>query len=690
MARKLSAELRIDVKTLNVKALDDLASKLAGLEQHASRGVTSAAANVNASTRAAQQSASALERWQIRTQITSAQMAQKSAAAAVKEAAQKAAAEEKAADRIAKAATRAGAAKERAETRAAAAERKRGIVLDPVAREVKRFQDLEIRRNAREAARKQLGMDAPGSFLSGHGFTSRTRAAIGALRDLTVAGYGVHAAIAGVEKLTEPFREFQTLSAQTRNKGQFNDAEMKQIEALSRTMGKTTQFSATQSMGAAVELAAAGVKPGEMAKALPSTLRFSQASGLGTEQSAGLLVETGAQLGLGTDQFERIGDAITKAANVSTIAVSDVAESLKYVGPLARDAGLGLEFTAGTIALLGENGLKGSMGGTAMRQILSSLVHQSKLAKKELAKTGLTEKDMAAGIGSPQKLQALFAKISGTLDKKGFSQAQKLEFNKLVFGQEGMTAASILERAAVDKSAKGWELYAGQVNDAKGAMSDAANVIGGTLDGRLKAMKARFEEASIVLSESYLPSMERAIGLMGRLGTAVGKNPWIADATLLIGGAALAGSAATALGTALAGEGALAAVTAAGATLGGTLMAAMAAGIAGYKIGQVIGDAIGLKSLEDQERAGSGYRGMEKGAVEPLLPGAITNDPSDKRPLRNDRLDDLRAWNASQQSGTAAPMAASIEISIAHDGKPRVNKITNNDSRLSIGANVQR
>lgn len=694
MARKLSAELRIDVKTLNVKALDDLARKLSALTTGGGRGgglggVT--AANANAVARASQQAARSigiqirsaqmaqreqekLERWKIATQIRSAQMA-----------ARQQAAEEKASEK------RIAIARREQEQKAALL-RKQAIAQTPVEREISRFRRLEETRQAREQARQQLGLPGPGGFLQGHGFTTRARQMVGALRDITVAGYGARAALYGAQTVTEPLREYQSLLAETKNKGQFGAADMKRIEQLARTMGRTSQFSPTQALGGALELAAAGVKPDEMQEALPSTLRFAQSSGLGTQQSAGLLVETASQFGLGAAQFERIGDVMTKAANMSTISVADLGESLKYVAPIARTAGLDVGFVAGTLALLGENGLKGSQGGTAFRRALTGLVKPSKQAVAALGEIGMSPKDLAAGIGSPQAFMKLFQKLNARMDKRKLGTAARMRINKLVFGEEGIAATDILGRAAMDKSAKGWEQYTEQVQRADGAMQDAANTMGQTLNGRIDAMKAKIETATITITEQYLPSMEKIVAGVGQLANTVGDNPWIADATLLLGGAVLASKVAAALSGALLSAEATAAITAAGATLGSTLFAAIAAGVGGYALGEQIAKGLGLKTLAEQESTTIGTRGLLT-PEEQARRAAFGFNPEGSGPLNNEAWKQAGGVEAPERDtfygGPAqAPFSGSLEISIASTGKPKIEKLTTSDGRLFIGTNV--
>lgn len=664
------------------------ADRQAAAQQRASERAAIAAERAAArESRAAEKEGAKIIRLAEREAATKQRLVDREATRVIRAAERQAAAEQKAAERAAAASVR--AAERAAERRERIAEREAARVI--------RLAEKEAAAKARAEERAQRA----GSFFTGHGMGNKLRQGLAVARDATVAAFGIRAAIGGAigigRAVMDPTADFQAQMVQMGLKGGFGQADIDSIRGMIMQSARgSSGFSPTQAGSAGIELAAAGVNASAMRSALPSTLRFAQSAGIGTGDAATTLADTAAQFGIAQDQFEHIGDVITRAANASTISVGDVAESMKYVAPIARSAGMSLEFTAGTLALLGSSGLKGSQGGTSLRTMITSLVHPSKRAKDALAELHLSAKDLQKGLTD---LPSFMRLLQGRMAKSGFSDAKKLEIAELLFGVEGMTAATVLQRAATDNGAEGWKHYTQEMQNASGEMAKGADAAAKTLSGRMSALKASVEAAEIEIGEKFVPVLER---LSPRLQAAANdvsswanRNgeilPSLVEGAGYLGGAAIAAGAASwaaSLTATVAGPAATAAMSAAGTTLAGTFLAALTAGIVGYKIGSVIADSIGAEEFgakvhrffngdaaPQQEGRGMGdvvptntltvrqmierNRREREGAVPLALQ---RNDDYDATMLRNDSS--FRAVG-----GNGFPFAGKLEISLTQDGR---------------------
>lgn len=416
-------------------------------------------------------------------------------------------------DRQAQAAERGHARSAAAAERAAAREKASAITVE---NEMAKLQRQRERSAARTEARGRLGLDSTPGFFTGHGFQSRARAALGAMRDLAGAGwaaYGAYRLVSGaVESVIDPAMKFQTLSAQARIKGGFTAQQQSELEQSALRQSRGTGFSANDIMAANVELAAAGLSQSQIKQYGGSAQRFGAANSLDAGRASAILVETGSQFGMGAEGFERIGDVITKAANISTISVEDMSESLKYVGPVAKAAGWDIEFTAATIALLGEAGIKGSMGGTALRTAITSLVHPAKQAKAAMAELGISKADLQKGInGGSAGFQQFLSTLDTKMTAKNMSSAQRLEMEKLLFGAEGFNAIETLMNRLKDTGDNGWGNYTNKVRQASGAMKDAADIMSNTLEGRTKKFNASLDALKISMSNTFMPGLSNML-----------------------------------------------------------------------------------------------------------------------------------------------------------------------------------
>lgn len=592
-----------------------------------------------------------------------------------------------------------------------AAERERRA-MSSIQSEMVRLDKIQEKRGMTAIARQRLGL-APlkgdSDFLRGHGFTNRSRQMLGVARDLSVAGWGIYGAArmgaSAVSGVFDPFRELQSNLAEVKNKGgkDYTPEEMAAIGAMTKNLGRTTQYSATQASSAAVELAAAGLTPEALRTALPSTLKFSQASGLDSEQSSGLLVESMSQFGLGASDFSRIGDVMVTTANKSTISVADLGESLKYVGPIAAAAGQSIESTSAAIGFLGERGIKASQAGTALRSIFANLAKPAKQAKDALQVLGIGEKDLQKGLSD---LPAFFESLAKKMDAKNISKEGRLKILKQLFGNEGMTAAVTLMGGTV-----AWREFEAGVRSSTGAMETAADVAGNTLNGKLAKLHATTEAAKLELAEKFAPMLTDTV-IPGLTSAALATGDWISkheELTKLLGGAAavggtawaaslipgvvpLAGWIAGSMSSALASGSVTAALTTSAGMLAGSLMSLFGAGIAGYALGTYFAKALaGVESDEDlmtkiqdivfgkrTDRAGGRGMGGQKTVPDAIAENAaspaelLEGQPDSLGPLSVEELE--RRANEAKGKGII-DFNGAIRLDVRYGKIPRVEEI---------------
>jgi TP901 family phage tail tape measure protein len=455
------------------------------------------------------------------------------------------------------------------------------------------------------------------------------------MRDVTVAGMGAYASMSmitgAVEATTRPAAQFEYQLARMASKGNYTADQVRAIKEQVLSLSQTSVFGPVAATESAVELAAAGISATEMKTVLPVALKFGKSSEMGTGAATSFLADTAAQFNLGIDQYERIADVSTRAANAVTISVADVGKSFEYVAKISKESGMTIEETAALIAILGKNGLKGEKGGTAARAILTGLVRPGKQAREALAALHMTEKDLAKGLGN---LPELMLKIGDIMDKKGFSQPARMRVMKGLFGTEGMTAG-----LTISTQSEEWARLRGETSQ-KQSLGETDRVIEtlmNTAQGRLENNAARMEAAATRLGNSLMPLKEKVMTTLASItigaSQILGDNPAVGEALGTALGAGIAGIGggivAAKLASALLAAESITAITAAGATLGGTIAAALVSAVAGYAIGSKIAEMLHI-DLESQGQKVIGERGLARdsggvagGAEMPIDPAEI-------------------------------------------------------------------
>lgn len=253
-------------------------------------------------------------------------------------------------------------------------------------------------------------------------------------------------------------------------------ADMDAVAAKAIAMSKTTIYSADQMADAFVEFGKAGIATQDILGGVAdSTAALAQAADINITDASNIIVSTMSQFNISAQDSIHIANELAGAANASIIDISDLGTSLKYVGGIAEAAGVPFESVVDAIALLGNAGLKGSIAGTTLRQIMVSLTGPTAAATKEMKTLGIITADGTnAFIDQTGKLKPL-DQIFQILKEhtEGLTQAQTLAATKTLFNSRALAGANIL----LEDGAAGFAQMNAAISD-----TSAAEVAGKRLD----------------------------------------------------------------------------------------------------------------------------------------------------------------------------------------------------------------
>ncbi|WP_054747965.1 phage tail tape measure protein [Lentilactobacillus rapi] len=142
-------------------------------------------------------------------------------------------------------------------------------------------------------------------------------------------------------------------------------------------------------------------------------------------------------------------EAVNQMAYAADLTATDfkgMGNGLQYVGSIAHGANQSLSETASALGILSNNGQEASVAGTGLRQVLSRLTNPPVKGKYVTAmkQLGLTADDFKDAKGNLLSLQDIFQKLNSTMDKKGLNGTARTSVYGALFGQTGMTTATIL------------------------------------------------------------------------------------------------------------------------------------------------------------------------------------------------------------------------------------------------------
>jgi hypothetical protein len=155
---------------------------------------------------------------------------------------------------------------------------------------------------------------------------------------------------------------------------------------------------------------------------------------------------------------------MAKSFSTSALDMETFAESMKYVAPVAKSAGMSIEETTAMLAVMANAGIKGSQAGTSLRRIISELGTGSEPVAekiKQLANAGIGLADAKDEVG--RSAQSALLVLAGGVDQ-------------------------------IDPTTKSLE-------GAAGAAKEMASIMDNTGSGSMKALQSAFEGLMISIGE---------------------------------------------------------------------------------------------------------------------------------------------------------------------------------------------
>jgi len=311
-------------------------------------------------------------------------------------------------------------------------------------------------------------------------------------------------------------------------------ADQKRLIENARELGATTTFSASEAAAGMTYLGMAGFKTNEIIAAMPGVLNLASASGADLGLVADIASDILSGFGLNAEDMTDVADILANTFTSSNVNLEMLGETMKYVGPLARKAGMSLAEASAMAGLLGNVGIKGSMSGTALRSMLSRLAAPTSKAAKalqdlntELDGSPLDSDNLGAGVaaleglgisaadaaGNMRPLQSILLDIQGAT--KGMGNIEQMKTLTTIFGVEPAAAMAELLSKSGDG---GLADYIDKMKKSTGTVDRVAAAMGDNAAGKIKGFQSAMESLQITVGNALLPTLVR---ITEKLRTAV-------------------------------------------------------------------------------------------------------------------------------------------------------------------------
>jgi len=286
------------------------------------------------------------------------------------------------------------------------------------------------------------------------------------------------AALAGTS--VKVFADFEQGMAKVKAVSGATGAEFQKLQEDAKRLGSATRFTATEVAGLQLEYSKLGFSTQETLNATEATLKLAQATDTDLARAAEVAGATLRAFGMDAAQTGHLTDVMAKSFSTSALDMEAFSNSMKFVAPVAKAAGVSVEETSAMLGVLADAGIKGSAAGTALRRIFSELSNDG---------TPLTEQ---------------FKKLS--------AQGLNLADAKDEVGRSAQSALLVLANGA-----EKIEPFTQALINSEGAAADMAATMDATTIGQIKLMQSAIEGAQLAIGEALAPVVADLAGKIAEL-----------------------------------------------------------------------------------------------------------------------------------------------------------------------------
>lgn len=280
------------------------------------------------------------------------------------------------------------------------------------------------------------------------------------------------------------------------------------LSDFARYMGQNTAFTASQAAEALNYMALAGYDAQKSMNMLPTVLDLAAAGAMDLGRASDMITDTQSALGLSIDQTTVLVDQMAKTASRTNTSVEQLGDAMLTVGGTAKMMKGGTRELSAVLGVLADNGIKGSEGGTALRNVLLSLSAPTSKAQKELKKLGINVFDAA---GNMRELPDIMADFNEKT--KNMSAEKRTNILSTIFNKRDLKAVEALLGTTADR----WEELYNEIADSEGAASEMAETQLDNLSGDVTKFQSALGEAKLSIVEGITPALRRLV----QIGTTV-------------------------------------------------------------------------------------------------------------------------------------------------------------------------
>lgn len=246
---------------------------------------------------------------------------------------------------------------------------------------------------------------------------------VGLYRGLQLLNTQMREAVSNAVKFEKALKDIEGITGKsTKEVGRLADEALR--------LSAATEHSATGIAQATLAMTKMGFKVTKTIEALPHILDLATASGEDLNWVATNSINIMKAFGMSANEMERIANVVATALNATSLNLEDYMEAMKFVAPIAAATGVSLEEASTVLGVLADQSIRGSIGGTQLKNMLLNLLKATPATTKALAGMNMESMSLTAILKGLHDAQVPVGEILKQFNKRAVAGALAIGANE--------------------------------------------------------------------------------------------------------------------------------------------------------------------------------------------------------------------------------------------------------------------
>lgn len=321
-----------------------------------------------------------------------------------------------------------------------------------------------------------------------------------------LASTAVTAAVGGIKDAASAVVEigsaFETSMSKVSALSGATGDDLAALEAKARELGSTTTFSASQAADALGYMALAGWDTQAMLAGVGPVLSLAQAGELDLAAASDLVTDYLSAFNMTAEDTGRMVDVLAYAQANANTTVDGLGQAFKNCAANCNAAGMDVDTTSAAIAMMANQGLKGSEAGTALNAVMRDMTQRMEDGSIKIGDATVAVMDAQ---GNYRDFADILADVEAATD--GMGDAEKAAALQSTFTADSIKGLNLMLNAGAGELSS----FRDDLYGCAGAAEDAATAMTDNLQGDLAGMGSAFEELALKIYDGVQEPLRDAV-----------------------------------------------------------------------------------------------------------------------------------------------------------------------------------